>query len=244
MGTAYNPSIVTDGLVLCLDAGNTKSYIGSGTAWNDLSGNNNNGTLTNGPIYGASGGGSIRFDGTNDYVNCGRASSLAIANNLTCSFWIWFPTGYGNTNAWNSAVTKRNIFAAGANKGTFIFNYLPSSNWFQLSFFVNTTTERNLRLTLNTIFSVNTWTHVTGVWQQSSTNTIITCYKNSVQVGTGTYAGNVPSHTDIDVCVAGLTDGVSEPGNCTIAQVQLYNRVLTDAEIQQNFNATRSRYGV
>ena len=69
MSTKYSPKIVTDGLVLCLDAANSKSYPGSGTSWNDLSRNNNTGTLTNGPTYTSSFGGSSVFDGTNDYVS-------------------------------------------------------------------------------------------------------------------------------------------------------------------------------
>ena len=68
MALAHSPRIITDGLVLCLDAGNTKSYPGSGTTWTDLSGNGNNGTLTNGPTYSSDNGGSIVFDGSNDYV--------------------------------------------------------------------------------------------------------------------------------------------------------------------------------
>ena len=63
------PSIVTDGLSLYLDAANTRSYPGSGTAWYDLSGNVNHGTLVNGPTFDSGNAGSIVFDGTNKYVN-------------------------------------------------------------------------------------------------------------------------------------------------------------------------------
>ena len=68
MALAHSPRIVTDGLVLALDAGNAKSYPGSGTAWTDLSGNSNNGTLTNGSTYSSVDGGAIVFDGSDDYV--------------------------------------------------------------------------------------------------------------------------------------------------------------------------------
>jgi hypothetical protein len=68
MGIAYNPRTITDGLVLCLDAANSKSYPGSGTTWTDLSGLGNTGTLTNGPTYSSANGGSLVFDGVNDYV--------------------------------------------------------------------------------------------------------------------------------------------------------------------------------
>ena len=68
MGLAHSPSLVMNGLVLALDAANPKSYPGSGTTWTDLSGRGNTGTLTNGPTYSSANGGSLVFDGTNDYV--------------------------------------------------------------------------------------------------------------------------------------------------------------------------------
>ena len=69
MAYSNGPKIVTDGLVLCLDAANSKSYPGTGTAWNDLSGNGNNGTLINGVGYNSNNGVSLVFDGVNDYAN-------------------------------------------------------------------------------------------------------------------------------------------------------------------------------
>ncbi len=68
MGLIHSPSIVTDGLVLCLDAANSRSYPGTGATWTDLKGGNN-GTLENGPTFDAANGGSIVFDGTDDIVN-------------------------------------------------------------------------------------------------------------------------------------------------------------------------------
>ncbi len=65
---AYYGNIVKDGLVLLLDAAKKDSYPGSGTLWRDVSGNGNNGTLTNGPIFNSNNGGSVVFDGSNDYV--------------------------------------------------------------------------------------------------------------------------------------------------------------------------------
>jgi len=69
MATNYNPKITTDGLVLCLDAANPKSYPGSGTAWFDISGNSRNGTLTNSPTFSSSNQGYFSFDGTDDFVS-------------------------------------------------------------------------------------------------------------------------------------------------------------------------------
>ena len=71
MATKYSPKIITNGLVLSLDAANNKSYPRSGTTWTDLSGNNNTGTLTNGPTFNAGNQGSIVFDGVDDYISGG-----------------------------------------------------------------------------------------------------------------------------------------------------------------------------
>jgi hypothetical protein len=81
---SYNngPKIVSDGLVLCLDAGNNKSYPSSGTSWSDLSGNNNNGTLTNGPTFTGSFGGGVVFDGVDDTVN-GTINGSIFTNNFS-----------------------------------------------------------------------------------------------------------------------------------------------------------------
>ena len=68
MSTRYNARIVSDKLMLHLDAANPKSYIGSGTSWVDISGKGNNGTLTNGPTFSSDNLGSFVFDGTNDHV--------------------------------------------------------------------------------------------------------------------------------------------------------------------------------
>jgi hypothetical protein len=84
------PNTVTNGLVLYLDAGNTNSYPGTGTSWRDISGNSNNGTLTNGPTFNSANLGSIVLDGTDDYVNCGNNSSINITGTgLTLSAWVY-----------------------------------------------------------------------------------------------------------------------------------------------------------
>jgi hypothetical protein len=81
LALSHSPSIVTDGLVLCLDAANPKSYPGSGTTWTDLSGNGNNGTLVNGVGYSGSNLGSLSFDGSNDYI---QFSTVSVQ---TVCFW-------------------------------------------------------------------------------------------------------------------------------------------------------------
>ena len=87
MAFSYSPKIVTNGLVLCLDAANRRSYPGAGTAWTDLSGNNNHATLINGPIFNNINTGNIIFDGTNDTSSFGNVLNLR-TNNFTLIQWI------------------------------------------------------------------------------------------------------------------------------------------------------------
>ena len=109
MGLAHSPRIVIDGLVLALDAGNTKSYSGSGTAWTDTVGGNH-GTLTNGPTFSSLNGGSIVFDGTNDYVQVSASSDLN------------FGTGNFTIEGWfNKGATTTYLTLLGSDRGLFTF---------------------------------------------------------------------------------------------------------------------------
>ena len=85
MSLYHNPNMATNGLVLCLDAGNTRSYLGSGTTWTDLSGNGNTGTLINGPTYSSSNVGTLVFDGVDDYVS----SSFATVSGQAVTYCGW-----------------------------------------------------------------------------------------------------------------------------------------------------------
>jgi uncharacterized delta-60 repeat protein len=107
----YNSKISTDGLVLCLDAANSKSYPGSGTTWTDLSGNGNNGTLTNGPTYNSSNLGSLSFDGIDDYSTL--TSNYTLSAGWTLSFW-------GNP-IFDSTVSTNTVFYSASNPRTFSF---------------------------------------------------------------------------------------------------------------------------
>lgn len=77
MAFSFSPRAVTNGLILSLDAANTRSYPGSGTVWTDLSRSGINGTLTNGPTFNTANGGNIVLDGTDDYVNCSNSSTIS-----------------------------------------------------------------------------------------------------------------------------------------------------------------------
>ena len=110
MGLAHSPRLVTDGLVLCVDAANTKSYPGSGTTWTDLSGKGNDGSLINGAAFDSGNNGSINIDGSNDRIDVAYSPTLAFSNGIISSeIWVYvdslttgFPLickrGNGSTN--------------------------------------------------------------------------------------------------------------------------------------------------
>jgi hypothetical protein len=87
MGFNYSPKIVTDGLVLYLDAANSKSYPGSGTTWGDLSRSQNNGALVNGPTFSSANNGILTFNGSNQSANMSAAAGTFGTGDFTISFW-------------------------------------------------------------------------------------------------------------------------------------------------------------
>ena len=218
MALSHSPSIVTDGLVLCLDAGNPKSYPGSGTTWTDLSGNGNNGTLVNGVGYSGDNLGSLSFDGVNDYINIGNIGS---PQQFTCSFWV-NPTEL-NKDANNN---YRRILVSSVS-----VNVILTEQGGPISFRVPGHSNQN-NYTAG-LLSLNTWALVTCVFNQDYR--IIYQNGNFVgqnQIGTGTVNfGNIQ-----------ITDVSDQIFKGFISNFQIYNRALTPQEIQQNYNALKGRF--
>jgi len=217
MGLAHSPRIVTDGLVLCVDAASKRSYPGTGTTWTDLVGGNN-GTLTNGPTFDAENGGSIVFDGSNDYVNCGQNFSITSNNSFSLSVWV----SPSSTGSWQG------ILQRGRNAGDWY------GIWQNGSKFIFGISGSNLSSSLN--LSVGLIYNVT-VTQNTSGRKL---YINGV-LDTSTsvyYSGSDPS--------APLTVGSayygSEYFNGKIFVALVYNRTLTADEIRQNYLSTKERY--
>ena len=234
MAVGYNPRAVTDGLVLTLDAGNTKSYPGSGTAWSDLIGSNN-GALTNGPTYSSDDGGAIVFDGSNDYVDCGNVDSN-ISDNLTLSLWIKFPVGYGPLR-WDSIIAKR----APGNKVNYGINYNPTAtNIFQIYY---SNFGASLSVPLSSNFSDNVWINICGTFAKNSTTTDMILYNNASVIGSTNKSGNVTPPANLQLQI-GTYLGGGEYFQGNIAQVSIYNRALTASEVLQNYNATKGRFGI
>ena len=223
MGVGYNPKIVTNGLALCLDAGNTKSYPRSGTAWTDLSGNGRNGTLTNGPTYSSDVGGSIVFDGTDDFVQCSGSLTVTAA-----TFVCWIRRN-GSQGTYDGILFSRGTSVTG------MLFYTSDQLGYTWNNAIDTYTW-NSGLTVPDL----TWCMVAV----SVTSTAATAYLG--QASGITTATNTVSHTStvLDDIKLAFDDATIRYFTGNIAIAQLYNRALSAAEIQQNFNATRGRYGI
>ena len=233
MALAHSPRIVTDGLVLALDAGNPKSYPGTGTTWSDLSGNGNNAVLTNGPIYNSSNGGSIAFDGADDYT---RITNNATINFSTNSFSLncWVKTD--QTGSTRMIISKGNSDAINGGKAYNLYLGNGGTTWL---FGVWRGGDNN-SVGSTQFVQIGTWVNLVGVYD--SVQGTQRLYANTNLIGSATRtAGDISVANDLFVG-AGANGGGVWDGN--ISQVSIYNRALTASEIQQNFNALRGRYGI
>ena len=230
MGGYVGPNVVIDSLVLYLDASNDESYPGSGTTWTDLSGNGNNGTLTNGPTYNS---GSLVFDGVDDYVDCGTASSLNdTLTGLTVS--VWYKVGTNRTE-----IIAENGTGFGA--GTFYIAQEDSSN---LSFLVANASAQYQRIYGTSSYIIGTWYNFVGVWSSGSS---IRAYINGQDTSQALLSpfGNLTSVRSGNANLfIGRRPGGSLYSSGTISNFSIYNRALTTSEISQNYNALKSRFGL
>jgi hypothetical protein len=231
MGVYAGPEINESGLVLSLDAGNTKSYPGSGTTWTDISGRGNNGTLTNGPTYSSANGGSIVFDGTNDYVDLGNSSSYSLSGrSFTIECWIR-PTAYGDGSGGpNGAKTAIGQWTySGGIQGWRIEINNSNIIWYTTG------------VIHSTPISLNEWTHIIVTGNGTTTS----FYKNSILVS-GPTADTLTNITNSKSLLIGalLHDVYPYYYQGNISNARIYNRALSAAEVTQNYNALRARFGI
>jgi hypothetical protein len=217
---AASSGIVTSGLVIHLDAGDAASYPGSGTAWTDLSGNGNNGTLTNGPTYSAADGGQIVFDGVNDEVIISGSRTVTEA-----TFEIWLKrTGTVNSAGffYNRDGSNTAGIAAYSNGTSLGYNWADDAGawgW-------------NSGLTV----PLNGWAQCVASISGSSA----TLYVNQSS------ATNTLTHGSQTLSQFRLARDTIAPRFLvgSIAIARFYNRALSVSEVTQNFNANRGRYGL
>jgi len=225
MGLAHSPRIVTDGLVLCLDAANPKSYPGSGSTWFDLSGKGNHGNITGTPI----GNGTTNFTGSGSYVTVPFNAEHFTFDYEQTIMIVLRPTendavrrnpynqAYGGGGTWTHEPNATiNYYFGTAGTNTTPYTSIGSSTVIQNEFAIMTSTRKSndfRRWYKNGILTLD------GV---GSTYTQVITGTQPLLIGTG-YAGSYIGNIDF---------------------VSVYNRALSTAEVQQNFNALRGRYGI
>lgn len=226
MGIGYNPRIVTDGLVFCFDAKNAKSYPGSGTVCYDLTKNSTTGEAVNSPTYNSEGYFSFVTD---DYLRFTNSTALDVQT-FTIEVWVktnatsqngfWFEKG--TVNSQYSLFQEGGSIICRIHNGTTLVNtmsvptatYMNTTNWYQVAFTFTSGAQR--------------------------------CYINANQVGTGTTTATVSTNAGgMSIgAYGGYSGGKSYFYNGNLASCKVYNKVLTQAEVKQNFNAIGGRYGI
>ena len=229
--------IVKDGLVLWLDANDKTSYPGSDISWRDLSKSGINGTLTNGPTFNSSNGGSIVFDGVNDNCVLGNVLNMG-TNSLTINTWFKLATspnvdGYIFSKSFYGAQNYRYGLNINNNKLlTFVqgnggadITPLGSTTFVSNIWYMATTTinrSSNITMYVNGIAETLTGASTISQWNGLDFQSI-----NPARIGSYTFNNNV-------------TPNLMFKGS--IATTQIYNRALSATEVLQNYNATKGRY--
>ena len=232
------PEIVSDGLVLYLNAASPNSYnLSTPTIFRDISRKGNNGTLVNSPTYNSLNSGSFVYNGSNNYTQVN--SAISSVNSFTVCVW-FYPTSYGSNG---NVLDCNNVNNVGPrlemDSGTLAWVYSSSTN---NSMFYG-------RYVKNTGLLLNTWHHTCITYNsllgdsgtsKSYYNGINTGFSTSAYGGvTGKFVGYINNMT----IGRGFNGPIRYfPGR--ISQTMIYNRALSDSEILKNFNATKSRYGI
>lgn len=252
MGVAYNPRIVTDGLVLCLDAGNVKSYPGSGTTWADLSGLGNNGTLNGGPTYSNS---IISLDATDDTISFPfDLNYIPALSNFSMEIWMridTYPTALAVANAYGNKERAGVLFGA-MYYGGVAFYWNGNSTGTSMNVYPVIRGQDTYRSATLISTNLNTWYNLVLVNNYSSSK--FQFYVNGSFYSEVT--GPTQEYNPSFVSVAGNI-GISKPQvasggtlnysylDCDISIAKIYkNKALTASEVQQNFNALRGRFGI
>ena len=230
MSLSHSPLIVRDGLVLCLDAANPRSYPKSGTTWSDLAGAND-GTLTNGPTFDADDKGSIVFDGANDYVGYDVDDLFNDTQNFSIEYFIkinnttsnllyghnvngnriysgtyqgYWDIGYGSTTWTSSTDGKQEV----------------TQGWHHIAV---TVSDGVCKIYVNSIANSRTITDTSVTYVSGQLYMI-----GAFNYGSGSTGSFYSSYSHLNNC----------------ATFKVYNKTLTASEVLQNYNATRGRYGI
>jgi hypothetical protein len=225
MALRHSPKIVTDGLVLAVDAANTRSYPGSGSTWSDLSGSGNHGTISgDGVVYSSDNNGTLVFDGVGDDVEFGPGATSVF------TYSAWF-----NTDVVSDGF--RTILGyAGSNYSMIILENDAS----HITFWASDGLNLSYRLGTPAI-STGRWYNVVFIREGSNITGGYKAYLDSVF--TGSLNSGTQTLSTNDFHIGGRPD-TSQFFDGKISSVSVYNRALSASEIAQNYNALKGRFGL
>jgi hypothetical protein len=221
-------NIVTNGLVLYLDAANYLSYTSGSTTWNDLSGNNNSGSLINGPTFSSGNAGSIVFDGVDDYVGLAGVQTPS----FSISAWI----NRAEINKFHGIMGRAGSIWGNASYAFRVIN----TNQLNIVLSYDGATGLVETQTVATLLA-NTWYHVTATFIKPN----VVLYINGTSSATNTFNYDLFNSTSNSI-IGGYTygNGLDYLMKGNISNIQFYNRALTASEVLQNYNATKARFGL
>ena len=238
MALIHSPKIVTDNLLLYLDAGNTKSYTGSGTAWTDIIGGYN-GTLVNTPTFSSDNVGYFEFNGTNEYVDLGEDSDFGLGTD-PFSVEMWF---YRNgTQSQHSSLLSLTKNVSGGHIQDSNFQFVCNDNSsFKITMYLRNASSTGVTHQFNTVIPDLTWTHVVYVKEGTGANQV-KCYVNGVVESSTFQIDFTLTNSNPRIYVA-ANRGNNYYHKGKISQCRIYKgKGLTAAEVKQNFDATKRRY--
>ena len=226
MGVSDGPNIVTEGLVVAVNASDRNSYVGSGTTWRDLTPNQNNGSLTNGPTFNSSNGGNIVFDGSNDYITIVHNSIFNITTAISFNFW------FKSTRTIDSYITTKS-------EDSFYIAVGPTgqpSN--KMSFYLNGTTGGWLQSISDV--STGNWVNTQITWDGTTSK----IYINGVLDNSGSRPGTLSTGTSNITLGTRLNAFNNIVGTLlgSLSSFSMYNKTLSDFEISQNYNAEKTKF--
>jgi hypothetical protein len=234
MGLEHSPSIVMNGLVLAIDAANSRCYSGSGLTLYDLA-SGIGATLVGGVGFSTSGSGSFNFDGTNDYINIPNDSRFTNTTNLSINMWV---RSNFTTSRYSDLIGK------GTSDSDEEYTILFASN--TIYFDVGGASGPYIQTSYST--TAQTWYNVCCTHSRSGGNSDLKLYVNGSNVAATTLAPTaIPIDNNSNITIGQRYNSGSSASSSysgLISQVQIYNKTLTAQEVRQNYNATKKRYGL
>ena len=239
MGVAGGPDMIENGLVLSLDAADRNSYVSGSTNWFDLSGVNRSGSLINGPTFNTGSGGSVIFDGVDDLME-GNDGGLFNFGTGDFSIDVWMK--YNTLQIGYKSIFSRGNPSVGTKRWFYLAKYHADNKFL---FAVDDDILKK-EVISNTVAQVNTWYHLTGVRRAGNASEL---YINGIFESSQSDAGN-SLDANLSDCLfrfaahRGAAQVAYEFCDCTISNGKIYNRALSASEVLQNYNATKTRFGL